>query len=79
MLEQGRLEMNPDNRMKIYHELARILLEDSPIVYLYAGYGLPAIHRRVKGIDSPAPPAGISHNSYEWYIPAPLRRKEMTP
>jgi len=79
LLEQGRLELNPDKRMKIYHEFAKILLEDSPIVYLYAGYGLPAIHRRVKGIDNPAPPAGIGHNSHEWYIPEPLRRKEITP
>lgn len=79
LLEQGRLELNPDKRMKIYHEFAKILLEDSPIVYLYAGYGLPAIHKRIKGIDNPAPPAGISHNSHEWYIPEPLRRKEITP
>lgn len=78
LLEQGRLELNPDKRMKIYHEFAKILLEDSPIVYLYAGYGLPAIHKRVKGIDNPAPPAGIGHNSYEWYIPQPLRRNEMS-
>lgn len=79
LLEQGRLELDPDKRMKIYHEFARILLEDSPVVYLYAGYGLPAIHKRVKGIDNPAPPAGIGHNSHEWYIPEPLRRKEITP
>ncbi len=78
LLEQGRLELDPDKRMKIYHEFAKILLEDSPIVYLYAGYGLPAIHKRVKGIDNPAPPAGIGHNSYEWYIPQPLRRNEMS-
>lgn len=78
LLEQGRLELNPDKRMPIYHEFAKILLEDSPIVYLYAGYGLPAINKRVKGIDTPAPPAGIGHNSYEWYIPKPLRRNEMS-
>lgn len=78
LLEQGRLELNPDKRMKIYHRFAEILLEESPIVYLYAGYGLPAIHKRVKGIDNPAPPAGIAHNSYEWYIPAPLRRTEIS-
>ena len=64
--------------MKIYHEFARILLEDSPVVYLYAGYGLPAIHRRVKGIPNPAPPAGIGYNSYDWYIPRALRRTELT-
>jgi peptide/nickel transport system substrate-binding protein len=78
LLEQGRLELDPDKRMKIYHEFAEVLLEDSPVVYLFTGYGLPAIHKRVKGIDSPAPPAGIGHNSYEWYIPAPLRRYEIS-
>lgn len=78
LLEAGRLELNPDKRMKIYHEFAEILLEDSPIVYLYAGYGLPAINKRIRGIDNPAPPAGIGHNSYEWYVPAPLRRHEIS-
>ena len=78
LLEAGRVELNPDKRMKIYHEFAEILLADSPVVYLYAGYGLPAMHKRVKGIDDPAPPAGIGHNAYEWYIPAPLRRIEMS-
>lgn len=76
LLEQGRLELNPDKRMEIYHEFARVLLEDSPIIYLSAGYGLTAIHKRVKGIDSPAPPAGVGWNSYDWYIPEPLRRAE---
>jgi peptide/nickel transport system substrate-binding protein len=78
LLEMGRLELDPDKRMKIYHEFSRILLEDSPIVYLYEGYGLPAISKRVRGIDNPAPPAGIGWNSQDWYIPAPLRRSEIS-
>ena len=78
LLEQGRLELNPDKRMKIYHEFAKVLLDDSPIVYLSAGYGLTAIHKRVKGIDNPAPPAGVGWNSYNWYIPEPLRRNEIS-
>jgi peptide/nickel transport system substrate-binding protein len=77
LLEQGRTELNPDKRQKIYHEFAKVLLEDSPIVYLSAGYGLSAIHKRVKGIDSPAPPAGVGWNSYDWYIPIELRRPEL--
>ena len=77
LLEQGRTELNPDKRQSIYHEFAKVLLEDSPIVYLSAGYGLSAIHKRVKGIDSPAPPAGVGWNSYDWYIPIELRRPEM--
>lgn len=78
LLEQGRLELNADKRMEIYHKFAEILLADSPIVYLSAGYGLTAIHKRVKGIDDPAPPAGIGHNSQDWYIPKSLRRNEIS-
>ncbi|MDP1765838.1 MAG: peptide-binding protein [Methylotenera sp.] len=78
LLEAGRLELDPDKRMKIYHEFSKILLEDSPVVYLSAGYGLTAIHKRVKGISNPAPPAGIGHNTYEWYIPKAYMRTEMS-
>ena len=77
LLEAGRLELNPDKRMKIYHEFSKVLLEDSPIVYLSAGYGLMAINKRVYGIDNPSPPAGVGYNSEKWYIPAPLRREEI--
>jgi peptide/nickel transport system substrate-binding protein len=78
LLEAGRLELNPDKRMKIYYEFAEILLEDSPIVYLSAGYSLQGVHKRIKGIDEPPPAAGIGHNSYDWFIPTPLRRNEMS-
>jgi peptide/nickel transport system substrate-binding protein len=78
LLEQGRLELNPDKRMDIYHQFSATLLEDCPIIYLSAGYGLTAIHKRVKGIDDPAPPAGIGHNSQDWYIPQSLRRNEIS-
>jgi peptide/nickel transport system substrate-binding protein len=78
LLVAGRLELDADKRMKIYHEFSKILLEDSPIVYLSAGYGLSAIHKRVRGISNPAPPAGIGHNTYEWYIPKAYARSEMS-
>ena len=77
LLEAGRIELNPDKRMKIYHAFSKILLEDSPVIYLSAGYGLSAIHKRVKGISSPAPAAGIGHNTYEWFIPKAYYRNEM--
>lgn len=78
LLERGRTELNPDKRMNLYHEFAEILLEDSPIVYLFAGYGLQAMHKRIKGVENPAPPAGIGYNAQEWYIPKPLRRTEIS-
>lgn len=74
LLEQGRVEFDPDKRMKIYHEFAKALLEDSPIIYLSAGYGLTAVHKRVQGIASPIPPAGVGYDSQKWYIPKPYRR-----
>ena len=77
LLELGRKELNPHKREKIYREFSKHLLEDSPIVYLYAGYGLSAVHKRVKGIKKPAPPAGIYHNNYDWFIPKLLRRNEI--
>jgi len=77
LLVQGRMELDSDKRQAIYHEFAKELLEDSPIVYLSAGYGLSAIHKRVKGIVDPIPPAGIGYESEKWFIPAPLRRNEM--
>ena len=76
LLEQGRTELNPDKRMIIYHEFAKELLEDSPIVYLSAGYGLTAINKRVQGIMDPVPPAGVGYDSQKWYIPEALRRTE---
>lgn len=78
LLEQGRTELNPDKRMRIYHEFSKVLLEDCPIVYLSAGYGLSAIHKRIQGIVDPIPPAGVGYDSHKWYIPQPLRRNEMS-
>jgi peptide/nickel transport system substrate-binding protein len=77
LLEQGRLEFDPEKRMQIYHEFAKALYEDSPLVYLSAGYGLTAIHKRVQGIMNPIPPAGVGYDSQKWYIPQPLRRSQI--
>lgn len=78
LLEQGRRELDPNKRQAIYHEFAKVLLEDSPIVYLSAGYGLSAIHKRIKGIANPIPAAGVGYESEKWFIPQPLRRNEIT-
>jgi len=78
LLEQGRTEMDPDKRMEIYHQFAAQLLEDSPIVYLSAGYGLTAIHKRVQGIVDPVPPAGVGYDTHKWYIPEVFRRNQIS-
>ena len=78
LLDEGRHEMDWGKREKIYHELSAILLVDCPVVYLNAGYGLSAIHKRVQGIVNPIPPAGVGYDSQLWYIPSPLRRAMIT-
>ncbi len=78
LLEQGRTEFDPEKRMEIYHQFAELLLEDSPIVYLSAGYGLTAIHKRVQGIANPIPPGGVGYDSQKWYIPKPYRRNQIS-
>ena len=77
LLEKGRKELDINKRELIYHKFSEQLLNDSPIVYLYAGYGLSAVNKRVQGIKNPSPPAGLYHNSYEWFLPSILRRNEM--
>lgn len=77
LLEQGRLEFDPEKRMHIYHQFAQVLYDDSPLVYLSAGYGLTAIHKRVQGIANPVPPAGVSYDNQRWYLPPPLRRHQI--
>jgi peptide/nickel transport system substrate-binding protein len=78
LLEQGRTELDPNKRQQIYHTFAEQLLADSPIVYLSAGYGLTAIHKRIQGIANPIPPAGVGYDSQKWYIPKPYRRNQIS-
>jgi peptide/nickel transport system substrate-binding protein len=75
LLEDGLRTFDPQQRAAIYHEFARELLRESPIVYLYAPLSLRAVHRRIHGIE-PAP-AGIDHNVEEWYIPENLQRNTL--
>lgn len=78
LLEKGRIEFDLNKRTKIYHTFAKEILEDSPIVYLSAGYGLTAMHKRVQGVANPTPPAGVDYDSHQWYIPEPLRRNQIS-
>jgi peptide/nickel transport system substrate-binding protein len=78
LLENGRKELNNEKRKQIYDEFSKIIYDEQPIIYLYAGYGLTAIHKKIKGVKKITPPAGVFHNDYEWYIPKKFRRNEMS-
>jgi peptide/nickel transport system substrate-binding protein len=78
LLENGRKELKNEKRKQIYDEFSKIIYDEQPIIYLYAGYGLTAIHKKIKGVKKITPPAGVFHNDYEWYIPKKFRRNEMS-
>ena len=78
LLENGRKELDNEKRKQIYDEFSKIIYDEQPIIYLYAGYGLTAIHKKIKGVKKITPPAGVFHNDYEWYIPKKFRRNEMS-
>jgi len=78
LLENGRKELNYEKRKQIYDEFSKIIYDEQPIIYLYAGYGLTAIHKKIKGVKKITPPAGVFHNDYEWYIPKKFRRNEIS-
>jgi len=62
-------------RKKYYDIVQQEIHDDVPMVFLYAPYSLPAMHKRIHGID-PAP-AGIGHNSEKWYVPLEAQKYQV--
>lgn len=57
------------NERKAFYDIVQAEIhKDVPLVFLYAPYSLPVIHKRFRGIK-PAP-AGIGYNSEHWFVPA---------
>ena len=76
-LEEARRVFDRRRRKALYDLVQEEIHKDVPMVFLYAPYSLPVVHRRVHGID-PAP-AGIGWNAEHWYIPKPLQRTAIAP
>jgi len=68
LLEKGRRTFDQAERKKYYDRFQAILAEEQPYTFLYVGEALPAVARRIRGVE-PAP-AGITHNFIKWYVPA---------
>ncbi len=71
-LVQARLTFDLDEQKRWYDIMQQEIYNDVPVVFLYAGYSLPAIHKRIQGIE--VAPAGIGHNSEKWFIPKALQQ-----
>ncbi|GAK51805.1 ABC peptide transporter, periplasmic ligand binding protein [Candidatus Moduliflexus flocculans] len=49
LLEQGRHEVSPDGRKKIYSDVQKILADDLPYVYLWYPHNIIVMNERVQG------------------------------
>ncbi|MDX8403439.1 MAG: peptide-binding protein [Mariprofundaceae bacterium] len=62
-------------RKKSYDIVQEEIYNDVPMIFLYAPYSLPVMHKRIHGID-PAP-AGIGHNSEKWFVPLEVQKYQV--
>jgi len=76
-LEQARLTFDLDAQKRWYDIMQQEIHQDAPVVFLYAGYSLPAIHQRIQNIE--VAPAGIGHNQEKWFIPKTLQKNSIQP
>lgn len=72
LLDAGRRTLDREKRKSLYNRFQEILHREQPYTFLYVPYQLSAIQRRVRGVD-PAP-AGIFHNTNQWWVPLDEQR-----
>ena len=67
IFKKGALELDFNNRKKIYDEYQQIIANENPMLYLYAPLQIYAIRNKVKNIY-PTKIGGLFHSMAEIYI-----------
>jgi len=75
-LEKARRTFDRQQRKQYYDIMQQEIYNDVPMVFLFAPYSLPVMHKRFHGIK--AEPAGIGYNAEHWYVPAELQKYQIT-
>ncbi|MDQ6997914.1 MAG: peptide-binding protein [Mariprofundus sp.] len=75
-LDSARRTFDRQERKRQYDIMQQEIYNDLPMVFLFAPYSLPVMHKRFHGIK-PAP-AGIGYNSEHWYAPVDLQKYKTT-
>ena len=75
-LDTARRTFDRSLRKQQYDIMQEEIYKDVPMVFLFAPYSLPVMHKRFHGIK-PAP-AGIGYNSEQWYVPKALQKYHVT-
>jgi len=71
-LEAARRTFDRQQRKQQYDIMQSEIYKDVPMVFLFAPYSLPVMHKRIHGVK--AAPAGIGYNSEQWYVPLPRQK-----
>ena len=75
-LDHARRTFDRNKRKAQYDLMQQEIHHDVPMVFLFAPYSLPVMHKRFHGIK--AAPAGIGYNSEKWYVPQQLQKYNVT-
>ncbi len=75
-LEAARRTFDRQQRKQQYDIMQAEIYHDVPMIFLFAPYSLPVMHKRIHGVK-PAP-AGIGYNSEHWYVPAAIQKYKTT-
>jgi len=75
-LEAARRTFDRGQRKQQYDLMQAEIYKDVPMIFLFAPYSLPVMHKRFHGIKPE--PAGIGYNSEHWYVPASLQKYRIT-
>jgi len=75
-LDAARRTFDRAQRKRHYDIMQAEIWHDVPMVFLFAPYSLPVMHKRIHAIK-PAP-AGIGYNSEHWYVPKELQKYHVT-
>lgn len=72
LIEQARTTMDPDERMKLWHQVHQILHEDQPYTFLHNQQALRIISNRVQNVEESE--VGLNYENLNggvlpWYIP----------
>jgi peptide/nickel transport system substrate-binding protein len=71
IIDKARRTMNEDERVKMWHEVHRIIHEDQPYTFMFADWELDMVDKRIKGVEA----TKLALNSKaEWYVPTAAQR-----
>lgn len=70
LIEDGRVEFDPEKRARIYVDFQKLLLAENPAIFLYSPAYLYPVNKKVQGIniENLTSPARIFSDIQHWYI-----------